>query len=363
MNNLNRVRSYNPDFVVLPGVTLKETLESIGMTQVELAKRMGRPEKTISEIINGATVITSETAIQLERVLGISASFWNNLEKNYQEQKAKLAALETLKEEYELAKKYPYSHMCKLGWVKQAQSIHDKVQNLITFFRVSSLKYVCDIHNVSFRQHKGKDISIESVQAWLRQGEIDSIHIDTAEFNPIKLKSLVSELRSLTKIDPEDFVPLLKMKLASVGVVLLFTPGLPKTYVCGASRWLNSKKALIQLSLRGKSADIMWFTLFHEIGHVLLHNKRTIYVDLDMKDNNSIEAEADHFASESLIPSERYQRFISGNPINSITIRNFAEEIGIHPGLVVGRLQHEGIVDFSRFVNLKIKYVFKHLSE
>lgn len=79
----------NPTWVVSPGEILSEALEERGMTQTELGRRMARPLKTISEIATGRAAITPETAIQLERVLGISAAMWLGLESRYREARAR----------------------------------------------------------------------------------------------------------------------------------------------------------------------------------------------------------------------------------------------------------------------------------
>ena len=103
--NRNADQSFQPDYAVPPGETLKETLETIGMSQAELAERTGRPKKTINEIIMGKAAITSETALQLERVLGVPASFWNNLERNYQERLARIKRRELPEKTGQLAKR------------------------------------------------------------------------------------------------------------------------------------------------------------------------------------------------------------------------------------------------------------------
>src|SRR5216683_2170005 len=89
---------FQHDWFVAPGEHLLETLEALNMPQTELAKRMGRPVKTINEIIQAKTAITSETALQLEQVLGVPASFWLSSEQGYREALARLAQKESLKE-------------------------------------------------------------------------------------------------------------------------------------------------------------------------------------------------------------------------------------------------------------------------
>lgn len=349
------------DFIPHPGLTLSEILESLDMSQVNLSKRISKPEAAISEIINGTKAITPETAIQLERALGVSASFWNNLETNYRELLARKSANDSLNNEFENARSYPYAEMAKKGWVKQTRKIEEKVSNLLNFFAVDSLSLVHDVIPVDFRQHNGKNISIHSIQAWLRRGEIKSKEIETKDFDKRKLIALLPKLKKLSTLHPNEFIPKLRDELANVGVAIIFTPYLPKSYVCGATRWINPKKALLQLSLRGSFADIMWFTLYHELGHIILHGKKAQFIDLDNINKKEVkEQEANKFASENIIPSEKFKKLKENNNLTTLDIFKFAKKEEIHPGIIVGKLQHDGLIDYSKLNNLRVKYKFSN---
>jgi len=354
-----KTNNYTPDFIVHPGATLLETLGSIGMSQTELAKRISRPEKSISEIINGGKSITPETAIQLERAIGVPAPFWNNLEKNYQELKAKTEARSVLTEEVELAEKYPYSEMAKNGWLQPATKWEEKIENLLSFFAVDRLSLIDNVMPAVFRQHNGHSVSPYSIQAWLRKGLIDSHDINTQPFDKQKLENLLSEFKSLSNERPSVIVDRLTTSLSECGIALVFTQDLPNTLVCGAARWITPEKAMIQLSLRGSDTDIMWFTFYHELGHLLLHSKKKHFVDLTNTNNGSVEEkEANNFASEHLIPSQKLSNFVSTKEINAVSIKEFANELNMHPGIVVGRLQHEKIIEHKEFNHLRAKYRF-----
>ncbi len=350
--------NYSPDYIVHPGITLSETLGAIGMSQAELSKRISRPETAISEIINGSKSITPETAIQLERALGIAASFWNNLEKNYQELRANAHAKIALSEDFELAKEYPYSEMAKRGWLQPAIEWEEKVENLLSFFGVSRLSSIEKTMPVAFRQHNGNSISQYAIQAWLRKGLVDSYNIQTEPFNKEKLDSSISGFKSLSIENPSVIIEKLTSSLAESGIALVFTQDLPKTYVCGAARWITSDRAMIQLSLRGSFADIMWFTLYHELGHLLLHSKKKHFVDLKSAEVSEEETEANNFASEKLIPLEKFNHFKKTQRISRLSVTAFARSLGIHPGIVVGRLQHENVIDHKTLNDMRAKYRF-----
>lgn len=350
--------NYSPNYIVYPGVTLAETLSSLGITQSELAKRISRPEKTISEIINGNKAITPETAIQLERALNIPSSFWNNLEKNYQELRAKLDTKGALRADVELAKNYPYSAMTKLGWISRTKVWEEKVENLLSYFGVDRLSFVDRVMPAVFRQHNGRSISRYSIQAWLRKGEIDSRSIETKPFDKDGLISSMPSYKTFSTQSPRKFTTELQEMLARYGIALVFTPDLPKTYVCGAARWITPQKAMIQLSLRGSYADIMWFTLYHELGHLLLHSKKEYFVDVSISNGTEEEKEANKFASEQLIPQEKLSNFLANNEINTSSVKEFANELSVHPGIVVGRLQHDKVLKWNELSSLRTRYRF-----
>jgi len=111
--------AYIPNRAIHPGHIVAEALERDGMTQKSLSERTGISEKHLSQIINGEASITVETALALENALGGSASFWNNLEKNYQETKARLERAASLTEEMSILHKFPYLELAKRGYVEQ----------------------------------------------------------------------------------------------------------------------------------------------------------------------------------------------------------------------------------------------------
>lgn len=352
---INELSGFKPNIAIPPGETLKEYLESVGMAQVILAKRIGLAPKTVNEIINGKAPITAETAIKLESIFITPSSFWNNLEANYQETKARLEDEKRITEEIEIARKIPYSSIAKQGFLSPANNAVTKVIRLRTFFGVSSLHYIPDLHTVAFRIEKD-NASSYALAAWLQMGEIMARNLKTAPYEEKKLRSLIPAFRELTLQPPEEFQPQLVSLCASCGIALVLVPHLPKTYAQGATRWLSKDKVLIQLSLRRKYCDIFWFSFFHEVGHILLHGKKQTFVEMEVRDE--IEEEADHFVAEKLIPTRAYQEFINRSSIDNQRIIRFAKSIQIHPGIVVGKLQHDTRVNYNRFNDLRTKFIW-----
>lgn len=350
---------YEPDYAVPPGETLLETIDQIGMSQAELAERSGRPKKTINEIIKGKAAITPETARQLERVLGIPATFWNNLERNYREKLAEIEESERLKSHIEWLKKIPIKTMIEYGWIKSFSDKIEQLQEVLNYFGVASVEAWKDVWKrvlgnpeYAFRRSATFTSETGAVAAWIRKGQIESQKIKCQPFEASTFRKALEEIRSLTTKSPEIFVPKATEIYANAGVALVFVPELPKSRVSGAAYWLNSEKGVIQLSLRYKTDDHLWFTFFHEAGHILQNLKKKMfleYVDMDYKD----EEEADRFASEALIPSSLYRDFAENGSFSALAVKKFAQQLGIAPGIVVGRLQHDRKIPFSHLNNLK----------
>jgi HTH-type transcriptional regulator/antitoxin HigA len=352
----------NTPILILPGETLIELLEEKGMTQLELAERMGRPHKTINEIIKGKTSITPETAIQLEGVFSVPASFWMNLESNYQVALARFNFVKKLEKEYKIAEQYPYKEMIKLGWIPPCKEIKEVVQCMLNFFGVVSLENVIEKNifvGVQYRISSKKNHSKEAVTAWLRKGVLEAQKIQTDDFNEKKLKESISDIKKLMFSCPNEFLPKLTKILSDCGVALVILKNLKNVPINGVTRWISPDKALIQMSIRGKYADIFWFSLFHEIGHLLLHRKKGVYVDSENKTiNTEQEKEANKFASNILISETKYNNFVEKfNLFRDVEmLKTFARKNGVIDGIVVGRLQNDGVVGQNQLNGLRNKY-------
>lgn len=346
------VNEYQPDRVTVPGETLQEILDDRQMTQADLADRLGKARKTISEIVHGKAAITPETALQLERVLNIPASFWNRLEQNYREFEARKAEDERLEEAEDWLTKIPVSAMCEHGWIEKHSEPVDQVRELLNFFGVASpdrWKEVFEIPQASFRHSQSFSSEAGALAAWLRRGVILAEGIDCAPYDQNELRNLLSDMRALTNAPPEGFLDPLVELCAQAGVAVVLVPELPQCRLHGATRWLSPQKALVQLSLRYKWADIFWFSFFHEVGHLLLHGKKQVFIeDFDNGYPDSAqkqEEEANSFAARTLVPPGELRAFKRSEKkgyVSEKAVRQFARSIGVHPGVVVGRLHHEG---------------------
>ena len=368
MSNLSETNTYAPEYLVAPGEVVEEHLEALNITQANLAERTGLTRKTINEIVKGKAPITPETAIKFERVFRMPAHFWENLETNYQHDKARLEEAERLSHHIDWLKRVPVSDLVKRGWIKKYQDKRQQLDEVLKFFGIDSPDRMPDVYGglvVAFRQAAHGSKNDVAIAAWLRQGEIQAQQLQCGEFDKKVFLERLHEARALTTQPPEVFQPALVALLAPVGVAVVFVPELPKTGISGCTRWV-ARKAIMQLSLRYKSNDQLWFTVFHEAGHILRHGKKDVFFGIKGKANipsdkpdqlAKKEEEANQFAQDFLIPTKNYKAFLQQqNNISFEAIKSFAEEMGIAPGIVVGRLQHDGYLLYSEGNHLKVSY-------
>jgi HTH-type transcriptional regulator/antitoxin HigA len=344
-----------------PGEYLEEVIGELGMTKDELAQRMGRPATKLSPIFKGEKAITPETALQLEKVVGVPAHIWTGLEAEYRltlARQERAQEEENLKKETELIAKYPYSELVKAGEIEKHKSPIEKVKTLQTFFGVMSLSSIPTLqrYQADFRCGKSTrgERTPEAVAAWLRMGERRAQRISCAPYNKDRLQASLQGLRAFTLQQPEAFQQQLISMLAECGVALVICPHFSKTMTHGATFWLGREKAVLMLTIRGKWADIFWFSLFHEIGHILLHSKQDVI--LENSGGDKIEVEADDFASNTLIPREACTSFIRRGSYYKNDIAAFANTIDIHAGIVAGRLQHEKKIQPHWANDLRVRY-------
>ena len=352
------------DLAIPPGETLAEELEVRGMTQRELAARLGRPAQVVNEIINGKKAITPDTAIGLAKVLGIEAQFWINLEADYQMTLALARDKKALADQEQWLSEYPVREMIKLGWISAGRDKASRLKALMSFFEVASIQPRVYQEAVGFRitDAAQRKVSPGALAVWLRQGEIEAQKIDTADYDEERFRDALIKIRTMTELPPEKFYPDMIALCAGAGVAFCVVPELPKIGANGVARWLTDSKALIQMNIRNKWADIFWFSFFHESDHLLEHRtQRRILIDglgVD-PDMAEMEKEADRFARDFLISPEDWADFCDEGYFTPGNIREFAQSIGIAPFIVVGRLQKEKRVGYNQLTGLKQRYAWR----
>ena len=350
---------YEPDYAVQPGRTLLETIETLGIDQKELARRTDFTEKHINQVIRGKVPVSAEAAIRFERVTGVPARIWNNLEAQYQEQKARLAAKEQLKTDLGWLKGVPVKELVKRGALPDLKDPIEVLTSVLEFFRVASVEaWRAGWQEPAFAFRRSTAVTQQSgaIAAWLRLGEIEAAKVDCQPYDAKRFREGLAEIRTLTTRDPRDFAPRMIELCAEAGVALVFVPEMKGAPVNGAAKWLTPRKAMICLNLRGKWNDRFWFTFFHEAGHILNDSKRQVFVDIEYTDDPN-ERAANQFAAELLIPA-RHACELRGLK-SRVSVVRFAGRIGVHSGIVVGRLQNDKVLPYSHLNALKVKFQWR----
>lgn len=337
-------------YTVSPGEFIGEWLQENDVSQRQLALRMGVSPKHVSSLVNGGS-LSPDSALKLERVTGMSSSFLLRAEATFRTELTRLTEASSLAQaDLSFVDNLPCAELRKAGHITSTKKRKSElVQELMTFFRVGSLSALLDrvaLPKAAYRQGTVAPEKEAIVATWLRLGEIDAEAQDApGPFSAEILEGLIPKLRELTLQPPEHFGVELVRMLATAGVHLVYVKDLPGSKTFGATWWKN-ENPVIQLSLRSKDDGNFWFTLFHEIGHVLLHGQGGVFLDFKVgEDGSKEEEEADTFASEILIPKQFEKRLVSGMTLAQIKKLSLDAEIA--PGVVVGRLQHDGKLHFS----------------
>lgn len=355
-----------PAFATAPGETLLETIDALGMNQVELALRTGLSKKTINLIIKGNEPITQETALALEKVLRVPAHFWLNLDSRYREHLAREQESRKMEGFADWAKSFPYAEMVKREFVLPTKDAVSKAGHLLAFFGVSHPKRWESLYGemdleLSYRKTPKASEKLPALSAWLRKGELLADTVETQVFNEDLLRANLAEIREMTQLDPKDFAPRIQTLCARAGVIYVLVPELAGLGISGVMRWYHGRP-LIQQSLLFKSNDHFWFTFFHEAKHVLQKKKKEIFLEGQnaSHEDQKREEDANRFSGDLLIPPSEWARFVNETlVINSASIRTFAKRINIHPGIVVGRLMRDGVLDYSHPAqHLRAKFVW-----
>lgn len=361
---------FSPDWVLPPGESVLSLAEERGWTQSELAQRLGYSEKHVSQLINGKVPLTVDAALRLERVLGSTMDFWLALEANFQMHKARLEAGERHARWVDWLSELPLRELMACGAIdRQRVDARHKpgvVEQCLRFFGVASPDEWRNLYGgmqASFRRTRSEQSDVGAISAWLRLGERQAEKLDAPRYDRVRFEQALRNIRGLTRETPQVFEPQMRGLLRDAGVILVLVPAIPRAHVSGVARWLGPSRPLIQLSLYGKTNDRFWFTFFHEAAHLLLHansreEKRSIFLD----DPNSVRAsdprehEANEWSGNFLIPVERTPH-LSGLRTKAAVVE-FARQIQLHPGVVVGRLQHDGLIGVSWMNDLKESFRF-----
>ena len=343
----------NTVIAIPPGETIKEQLSYRGMSQKEFAIRMALSEKHVTNLLKGNVILNSKMALRLEMVLSVPAIFWENLEAIYRENLLKVQEENQLEADFDIIKKLPYNEMVKYGWIPKCTEKYDKVVACRKYFEVSSLNLINspEISRIACRRLSFSEKSNFALIAWAQKAKLESREIQTKTINIEGLKKIIPIIRKMSTVSPDIFCPKLTNLLSENGIAIVFLPHIKSSTLHGAT-FYNGKKIVIGLTVRGKYADKFWFSLFHEIAHIIYN-----HIGKSGGTTEEDELQADRFASETLIPIDDLNAFKKNNHYTEDSLIHFAKHIGIAVGVLVGRLQYENIIEYNQFNYLKEKYI------
>lgn len=330
-----------------PGESIQEHIDHICMSQAELAERLGRSVPKLNELIKGKAPITKDTATKLEYVLGVTASFWLNLERTYQDELLEIEQMEHLEQCQEWVSSFPIAKMKSFGLLPDTREKTILADGLLKFFRVASPVQWSEIYNgssLAFKIELRHTAEPQAISVWLRLGELQVDKIKVTVFDKKALRDNLEQIQDIAYKHSGTWLEELQSLCASCGVALVYTPCIAKAPIYGATRWIkNNSVPLIQITDRQKDYNAFWFTFFHELGHILYHGKKDIFIDgiESIKPDKEKEDEADAFAARMLLSEKERNELFQYTNFDKELILLLSQKFKKHPGVIVAQVQRE----------------------
>lgn len=364
---MSEIATFQPDWFSKPGDTLLSLMEERELSAETLANQLGCRPSTISGLLAGTGSIDQNLADSLARHVGGTASFWLARQSKYLAALARIA--DAVPDDVGAAwvKQFPHSDIASYGWVQKGIERKNLMAAYLAYFGVNSPKewadrYATYTKDTAFRTSPTYQSNLGAISAWLRQGEIEASAQHCRSWSPERLRQALPELRVLAKTKNLSYLlPRLRDICAECGVAVVFVRAPKGCRASGATRFVSSTKAMVILSFRYLSDDHFWFTFFHELGHVLLHNAKLTFIDGEIGMSDDAEKEADRFSADVLIPPSRRDEMMDLKPRREAIIR-FAYSIGVAPGVVVGQMQHAKAIQPNRLNGLKRRFDWDEIS-
>jgi HTH-type transcriptional regulator / antitoxin HigA len=356
--------TFKPEWASPPGETMGDILDERNLSLAEFAEYIGHTADDAKDLLNGQAHITMDVARRLERVLGGSVTFWMSREAQYRKDVARLVTEDLAASEKDWLSEIPVNDMVKFGWIASPSQAASKVTECLRYFGASSVHawrtyYEDAVQLAAYRTSPIFASHFGAVAAWLRQGEIESKSIDCGPWDATRFEGILPKIRQLTrKKEPALFLPELRKLCAECGVAVVIVRAPKGCRASGATRFLPSTKAVLQLSFRYLSDDQFWFTFFHEAGHLILHGRDALFLEGTENSTNKEENEANNFAARILIPDES-QDALRNLGADGRKVMRFARDIGVSAGVVVGQLQYLEIIPRHYLNNLKTRFTWE----
>lgn len=336
-------REFAPDWSVHPGTILRQVLAARGIRQSELAERTGLTPKHINQIVTGNIGISADVAVLLERALGIDALFWTRADADYQAFTSKQKAQSHLQDFAGWAARFDTATLHKHGITTPDDDPATRAEKILLFFEVATPEAFDQTWlrpRVSFRRSQAYTVAEQNTALWLRLVERTAERATVLSLRPSALRKAARAIPPMTTLTIPDGFTAARAALADAGVVLIFIPEIPGTRVCGATWWLGPERPVIGLTARSRKPDIFWFCLLHEVAHILLHPRRTTFLDLDTDKTvaDPAEQEADAFAEQTLLPEQARTQIARARTREQLLL--LAASLGIGVTIIAGHHGH-----------------------
>ncbi len=338
MNN-NTMLAFNPDYLVKPGETIEENIAHLGMTKAAFARHLGVPVGTLHRLISSEIPLSVEFAMKLESVTKIPAAFWTSLEANYRTRLNRRSVFQA--EDRKWFQEQPRKVMIERGWISGETEL-ELFFSTLSFYRVANRAAwmrVWEEPLAAARVSSKYKVSPAAVAAFVRAGEIEAEGIDCEPYSSKTFRNALTSCRALVShgICRETLLEIRRL-CSEAGVAVVYVKSVPGAPLNGVTRWVGRDKAMILLSLRTGAEDMIWFSFFHEVRHVLDERKKTSFLTGQAWADSPDERAADSYAAEMLLPSSLNRKV---ELLDSLAeVKRFAAEYDLAPGIVVGRYRY-----------------------
>lgn len=350
---------FERDWAVSPGATVQDIITSRQLLHGDVSAQLDLTLDGLVDLIDGAMPIDQELASRLANLFGPSAPFWIKRDQLFRQQSESSDIRTLASEQAAFLDKLPLRDMKALGWLAPNEGTSTR-NSALAFFEDDYGDWRRNgrdiVEAVAFRTSVAHEANAAAVAAWLRQGIVQARAVDCSNWEPGALADAVSSIRPLTRVkDPAEFFPALVELGRKAGVAIVFVRTPTGCRASGATHFSPSGRPIIQLSFRYRSDDHFWFTVFHEIGHLVLHSSSPMFVEGADYISGEEEAEADRFSQNALLSSEMQDELESlGKDFKKVM--RFAKRAGISPGIVVGQMQKRGLIRYDQLNFLKVRY-------
>lgn len=349
------------DLIIHPGETIADVLEDRGITQAELASRAGVSPAYVSNVIAGKKGISANFAMGLEYALGVPKSFWLNLQANYEAELLEVNEEQTITDEERKVRedlKDIVKYLRKQGKMLIGENKDGSILSLRKVLQISNITNLKEmIPTGAFRMAGNVAVNPNVLGAWIRLCQLaGNDKTISAKFEKKYTNDLIQEIKSIMCCKNAELQRDLKNVMEKYGIDFSVVKNFRGAPVHGYISQKNDGIYQMVLTIRGAFADIFWFSLFHEIGHIVNGDIGKNLKFLDYGNDYDKELAADLFASNMLLSPESYKAFIQRNDFSIEAICRYAESQHVMPYIVIGRLQKEKYLAYTMYSKYKLRY-------